>query len=117
MTTLEQILDLVRQARRSPHARRVLFDALIDRYGKDFLDRIAYAQRYADRYSVPLLLFVDVPALVWSDELWSRERDAFRWNGYRAWPAVVMVDRGDMPRPLKKRTFLTVIRPRTAGGL
>ena len=31
--TLEQILDLARQARRSPDARRVLHDALLERYG------------------------------------------------------------------------------------
>ena len=46
--TVDTILELAREARRSPHARRVLHDALIERYGDDYLFTIERAQKNAD---------------------------------------------------------------------
>lgn len=51
--SLDDILALAAAARRSPHARRVLHDALLERYGdlyKVVLDR---AQGYADQSGRP----------------------------------------------------------------
>ena len=111
MTTLEQILDLAEQARRSPHARRVLFDALLDRYGDDFLDRIEAAQYAADKSGVPLFVFVDVPDLIWADE---QGQGVLGWDKYLAFPADFFAAHGATRR--REKIFLVTLRPRPAGG-
>lgn len=70
MTTLEQILELAKQARRSPHARRVLFDALIDRYGDDFLITVNNAQERADRDDRSLVIIFRPHRLHEADAAW-----------------------------------------------
>ena len=70
MTTLAQILDLAEQARRSPHARRVLFDALIDRYGDLFLGYVERTQELADRLNVRRVLILRPDRLVLADRAW-----------------------------------------------
>ena len=69
-TTLEQILDLAAQARRSPHARRVLFDALIDRYGEDFLFTVDRAQTHADQRDRSQAIVIRPRRLPAADEAW-----------------------------------------------
>ena len=75
MTTLAQILELAEAARRSPYARRVLFDALIDRYGDDFLSVVERAQATADQWrTVPQGILMSRSRLPELDFLWERER-------------------------------------------
>lgn len=75
MTTLEQILDLAAQARRSPHARRVLFDALIDRYGNEFLNVVERAQTYADQDGRSFAIYLS-PERLRQVEQWDHDRTA-----------------------------------------
>ena len=46
--SLEAILDLAWQASRSPYARRVLHDALLERYGAAYEDFVARVQQISD---------------------------------------------------------------------
>ena len=61
--TLEQILELARQARRSPDARRVLHDALLERYGDVYEYAFEQAQRRADSFGEPRVFVVDIDVL------------------------------------------------------
>ena len=51
--TLEQILELAREARKSPHARRVLHDALLEYYGDRYERVLVGAQAHADGWGAP----------------------------------------------------------------
>ena len=54
--TLAQILELAREARKSPHARRVLHDALLEHYGERYERILARAQTYADSFDSPQVI-------------------------------------------------------------
>ena len=77
VTTLAQILDLAEASRRSPYARRVLFDALLDRYGDDFLAVIDHAQRRADEANVAQAVILSRARLPRADAAWQTWRRAF----------------------------------------
>ena len=47
--SVETILALAEEARRSPHARRVLFDAMLERYGEAFERTIDRARAAGER--------------------------------------------------------------------
>ena len=72
--TLEAILVLVQQARRSPHARRVLHDALLERYGRCYEEVLAFAQNAAKNTREPILIILKVDALVSADARAPKER-------------------------------------------
>ena len=62
--TLEQILELAEQARRSPHARLVLHDALLERYGDAYEEYLAGTQRRADTFGHSRAILLDVDKIV-----------------------------------------------------
>ena len=71
MISLDDILELARAARRSPHGRQVLFDALIERYGTAVLDYVAAVQEVADRTGRPQMIFLAPARLVRAERIWS----------------------------------------------
>ena len=68
--TLETILELARQARRSPHARRVLHDALLERYGDNYLRILSDAQRSAELFDTPVLVLLRAKGLSDAEHAW-----------------------------------------------
>lgn len=56
--SLEVVLDLAIDARRSPHAKQVLFDALNERYGDAFLGYLLHVRRVADRNRRAMMVFL-----------------------------------------------------------
>ena len=72
--TLDTILELAQAARRSPHARRVLHDALIDRYGDDYLITIERAQQSADENDVGYMVLLRPDRLSEADASLMKER-------------------------------------------
>ena len=72
--TVDTILELAREARRSPHARRVLHDALIDRYGDDYLFTVERAQKSADENEVGFMVILRPDRLRAADAALMEER-------------------------------------------
>ena len=68
--TLETILELARQARRSPHARRVLHDALLERYGDGYAQILDDAGRSAMVFDMPILVMLLPRGLVNAENAW-----------------------------------------------
>lgn len=90
--TTEQILELARAARRSPHARRVLHDAFIETFGDAYLQILVDAQFYADRWRTPQIVFFAPDRLREMMERWGRKGRVPRyifsnWNVFRIQPA------------------------------
>ena len=65
--TLDEILQLAHAARRSPHARRVLHDALLERYGRAYEEILERAQQYADRHQRRYAVLLDLDLLARTD--------------------------------------------------
>ena len=114
--SVDTILDLAREARRSPHARRVLFDALIDRYGEDFLFTIVKAQERADRDGVSQMVILRPDHLPAADKELQYERQ--RHVGYprmilEAWRvlAILPVDLREIRGRKQKEVSVTLVRP------
>lgn len=61
--TLDELLDLIAMARRSPHARRVLHDALLERYTRDYEHFLWRARVCADRAQRPCVVMVSAEVL------------------------------------------------------
>lgn len=70
---LDQILDLAMLARRSPYARRILHDALIERYGGDYTTFVERAHRYANEDLLAWGVFLNPSQLQKAEDAW-RER-------------------------------------------
>lgn len=116
--SLDDILALARAARRSPHGRQVLFDALIERYGRHFLLYLKKTQAEADRAGTPIFVFLK------ADDLRAMER---RWPQLEGWGAYAMSDvlrahvtrglhtRQGGVRPIRGRDeqLLVTVRPRS----
>ena len=58
---VETILELAEEARRSPHARRVLFDALSERYAPFFGNVVDFARSLAREDGQPRAVLLDPP--------------------------------------------------------
>ena len=56
--TLTEVIGLAEAARRSPHARRVLHDALLERYGEVYEDKLTLAQVSADFNRKPYVVLL-----------------------------------------------------------
>ena len=97
--TLDQLLELARAARRSPHARRVLHDAFIETFGDAYLQVLKDAQHYADRWRTPQIVFFSPTRL--------REMAA-RWDVADALPRGAT---GTLPRYLLANWSVFPIRP------
>ena len=69
--TLDQVLALADEARRSPHARRVLHDALLERYGDDFGRVVERAGSMALAYNLPMVVTLRPSELRYVEGLWS----------------------------------------------
>ena len=75
--TLDQVLALADEARRSPHARRVLLDALIERYGVDITSVLAEADRLATGDHRAYAVVLRPPVLITFDPI----RESLRARG------------------------------------
>ena len=62
--SLDQVLELAREARRSPNARRVLHDALLERYGASYQFAIDEAGKQAASRKRPFIVMLVPEALV-----------------------------------------------------
>ena len=111
MTTLAQILDLAKQAKRSPYARRVLFDALIDRYGERFLGVVAHQQLLADAWNRSRLIYLDPYWLNFSDSDEQPDRHVSDLMTAYAFPAYDVERGGPLARG-RDEVFVTAIHPR-----
>ena len=83
--TLEQILELAREARKSPHARRVLHDALLEYYGDRYERVLVGAQAHADGWGAPQAVlfrprFAENPHLAVQSVHLSDLRASRRWT-------------------------------------
>ena len=114
---LEDLMALAEHARRSPHARRVLFDALLERYGAHFETLLEVAQADADRTGQPIVVLLNSARLVEIDD----EQPA-EWGALALFPALYhrfLSDRHRTPREFRVRDErghpqqLVVMRPRT----
>ena len=70
--TLAQVLALVEAARRSPHARRVLHDALLERYGAGYESVIDYARELAAQSALDQAIILRPDKIAAADERWRR---------------------------------------------
>ena len=77
--TLESILALAEEARRSPHARRVLFDAMTERYGRAF-ERVVDSARanFPPGTAIAVLLDPEALALAEREVTWGTVP---KWRG------------------------------------
>ena len=74
--TLEQVLALARSARRSPHARRVLHDALLERYGLAYEEILDEAARFAAGAKKAVVVMLVPAQLVEAEAAWRAQRQA-----------------------------------------
>ena len=112
------ILQLARAARRSPHARRVLHDALLELYGPAYEEVLATAQRRADEELDPYVIVLR-PYLLKYVLVSSRSPTVLggaitlsRLRLYRAWQR--RQTRDDWPQrwPYQSQVIL-LVRPRS----
>ena len=103
-----QILRLAAAARRSPDARRVLFDALIERYGDDLLAYLASAQGVVHATGTPRTIFLDASELARNDI----GDPSVIWNAVCSYPT--RPRRGRWYRDRATEQLLVVLRPRPA---
>lgn len=82
--TLGQVLALAKSARRSPEARRVLHDALLERYGLAYEDVLARAARIADRNGRPTIVLLAPGRLIAAEASWRAQQEASAWHA-REW--------------------------------
>ena len=120
MSNLDAILELAREARTSPDTRRVLFDALEERYGVVFLYTIAKAQYRADENKVGEIVSLRPNRLRAADEALAKEllRGVPRhqlhtilenWHVFSIFPSDV---RRFRPREAGETIVVVVVRPR-----
>ena len=110
-TTVDTILELAHAARKSPDARRVLFDALVDRYGDNFLDTVAKAQRRADEGNVGEIVLLRTNLLREADDTLVKQRRPLP----RSTPPVFSIfpaDLRDLRRQEAGEVIVTLVRPR-----
>ena len=68
--TLDQVLALADEARRSPHARRVLHDALLERYHRYYLTLVRQAQSDARSLEEPVAFVFYPETLTLLEKKW-----------------------------------------------
>ena len=74
--TLEQVLELARLARRSPHARRVLHDALLERYGEAYEEILDEAARFAAGAKKAVVVMLVPAQLAEAEAAWRSQQQA-----------------------------------------
>ena len=125
--TLETILELARQARRSPHARRVLHDALLERYGEIYLRVLDDAQRSAEIFDTPVLVMVRPQGLIDAENAWHHHMrvpravrvsyDILRHQAFTFDDASSRPRRRRYPAPADAQYLLTVLPPNRSRSL
>ena len=88
--TLDEILDLALLARRSPHARRVLHDALLERYPDAYGFALKRAHETADAYGKPQIVMFAPNLLVDAEDAWRMQYLAYAFRAE---------ERGEEPDP------------------
>lgn len=112
--SLDDVLELARGARRSPHGRQVLFDALIERYGRHFLLYLKKVQTEADRIGLPMMVFLEADRLPGMEQRWPELQN---WGAYAMFDVLRMTTVARRPRPgVLQATALPLTLPLRRGG-
>ena len=108
--SLDTVLDLAVDARRSPHAKRVLFDALNERYGDNFLGYLLHVQRVADWNRRAMMVFLRPDVLAQID---AAEWPALSYRHSSLVRSTHPSQQGTSLRRLMRPQHLVTIRPET----